>query len=433
MHVRNLLLHGVGDFCRAKVFAAKVIWALVLVGSWSFAIRGSYEVIMSYQQTPTSISMTTIWPDSMPEVTFCPVFFADRGKMEQVGIHQEMYEFLNCFLPISQLATNSCTDTEKNEKSLDRMQGILSKHNISFATLMGFISRPASDVMEIASPNWTHGIEQIVNAKGVCYVAKINETLDMFSLMSLTIYLKLYPLEPAYEWPAVQAPFQGDKLYIGEHGLGLYPMPEIPILRNHFHYSVKIVGKKVVRLPGLSGGFCSESTTLARQFSCIYSCMNDEFEAKNSCSLFNPEEHQPIHHICSPFARKREETMANYKIFFAECFQKCKTPCTTWHYQYAAVTAGILANKSEPSYISIGFENPFSTFKHVEENSYSFDRFVSDIGGQLSLWSGASLVSLFQLAYLIVNNAWDGTQRRKRVKDEKPRKTISTSSTVSVK
>lgn len=80
----------------------------------------------------------------------------------------------------------------------------------------------------------------------------------------------------------------------------------------------------------------------------------------------------------------------------SKCLRTCLPVCEQWIFKHSTLTFDY-----QTSYIHIRLlYNPTDGILTYEEvNTYTFDTFISNIGGQLGLWLGASMVSLFQTFY----------------------------------
>lgn len=73
---------------------------------------------------------------------------------------------------------------------------------------------------------------------------------------------------------------------------------------------------------------------------------------------------------------------------------KCLPECDEWTYHYSTT---VLWDKPVDSVMIWLTQNPFDGILTFEEvPTYTFDTFVSNVGGQLGLWLGASVVSVIQ-------------------------------------
>lgn len=97
-----------------------------------------------------------------------------------------------------------------------------------------------------------------------------------------------------------------------------------------------------------------------------------------------------------------------------ECLSKCQRFCRRWKYEIQINRLPISINSAEirrqlESFNATGFVEIELIFPNQLEYSvieqiptYNFHSFLSNIGGQVSLWSGASIVSVVHLLHFIV-------------------------------
>eukprot|EP00795_Rhopilema_esculentum_P011437 gene11437-21638_t len=112
-------------------------------------------------------------------------------------------------------------------------------------------------------------------------------------------------------------------------------------------------------------------------------------------------------------ARNESELSCTYSIYeslynsnYASC--NCELPCTETRYNKYSSSAKLTS--SDPSIhkhiVAINvFFGGMEYEKITELKMYTTERFVGEIGGQMGIWIGASIFSLFELIYLFVQFA----------------------------
>lgn len=104
------------------------------------------------------------------------------------------------------------------------------------------------------------------------------------------------------------------------------------------------------------------------------------------------------------------------------CVEQCPSLCEKWVFESSVEAHKIEQEESVVEGVtSFHFLNLVSHYggilSHVEVPTYSFDTLVSNVGGQLGLWLGASLMSLIELAMFSLNMCCDRI-RGKKTSDE---------------
>lgn len=88
----------------------------------------------------------------------------------------------------------------------------------------------------------------------------------------------------------------------------------------------------------------------------------------------------------------------------SQCFAKCITPCEQWVYETSVVTNlrpyQFRANLPSSTEVKIQYPDPDTIIVMTETPSTTWQKMLSDIGGMLGLWLGATLLSFVQIIYL---------------------------------
>lgn len=79
-----------------------------------------------------------------------------------------------------------------------------------------------------------------------------------------------------------------------------------------------------------------------------------------------------------------------------KCLSTCIPVCEQWMYKHSTI---IFENFNSSIYLRLLYNPSDGILTYEEVPTYNFDTFISNIGGQLGLWLGASVVSVFQIIY----------------------------------
>lgn len=79
-----------------------------------------------------------------------------------------------------------------------------------------------------------------------------------------------------------------------------------------------------------------------------------------------------------------------------KCLSTCIPVCEQWMFKHSTL---IFDNHNLSIYIRLLYNPSDGILTYEEVPTYNFDTFISNIGGQLGLWLGASVVSIFQIFY----------------------------------
>lgn len=117
----------------------------------------------------------------------------------------------------------------------------------------------------------------------------------------------------------------------------------------------------------------------------------------------------------------RENKM--YEKIVEECAKECLPKCNVTSYQTSICH---WADEIQPNVITLYFHLEYSKLgiQTMEEiPTFTWVTFISNVGGQLSLWMGFSIVTLVQIAFHFVNNCF----RKRKLTMNKTRNISNTS------
>lgn len=165
-----------------------------------------------------------------------------------------------------------------------------------------------------------------------------------------------------------------------------------------------------IKKPCLSNEQLQKLQPYSKNF-CQFDCMNEQFVEKNFSSCYvldfsiRAQDGKPGQYKLCSYLENNLQRKDSIEAFFKDdlfqsCEKSCLTPCELWHYDYTIYTKGpTFLNRTE---LHVVF-NPRNGIIFTEEiPTYSWDTLLSNIGGQLGLWMGGSIISLFQIIYFLI-------------------------------
>lgn len=147
---------------------------------------------------------------------------------------------------------------------------------------------------------------------------------------------------------------------------------------------------------------CLDQTWVENNFS---TCHILEFSLKAQNS--KPEEYK----LCSSLEHDLNVKNAIQSFFdrgvFKFCLKSCLRACERWEYHYTVYSKGVSTDINQTE-LYVLF-NPINAMIFTEEvYTYNWDTLLSNIGGQLGLWMGGSILSVTQLIYFLLLCCVDG-------------------------
>lgn len=127
----------------------------------------------------------------------------------------------------------------------------------------------------------------------------------------------------------------------------------------------------------------------------------------------NDSEEYPLCNVYK-FVPNFDKCMANLSNNAQSCLAKCSPPCTqnTYDVSVSTLKHELTPIQSETDFIIIQLFYQVTTFgieTYEEVFTYSFSSMVSNVGGQLGLWIGASVMTLIQLFVFCLKSCCSGS------------------------
>ncbi len=436
----SLTIHGVARVVHAKTKWGKIIWACLCISAFSFLIRFSVELVIKHFQRNVfeEVTKSPNYIDTLPALTFC------NKNIESKGIPHPVYQDLpeNC----SMIDDKYFANKKNKEYFIAACRIFLSKYAYGPTKINTLLENGQLDTITFPR-NYS-----ILPHFWLCFTFNRDATVSqLFSGEENGLQMILYYDENDYtvkqfssQIGPVMDPRQG--LFVTAHD----PKVHIPdsgeiFLCPGYHTRIKL--KKIVkhRKPAPYTSKCTdpdvkkaEQIFPGRQTTgmCYYSCfiyklyhgcdgIRDSFRPFMSFKDFPKN-------VSANFANCSEKFAAS-EFKFTDC--DCNFPCyeetylleptsTPWPQTWQApMFAPLLAAGSGLNYqytnttiddvrkklIKVTFYyHDMITDVHKEKELYSFSSIVSDMGGQMGLFLGASCLSLVEIALLLINavKAW---------------------------
>ena len=218
----------------------------------------------------------------------------------------------------------------------------------------------------------------------------------------------------------------GVRLYLGYQGSFYQPLKKGYNLSPGFSYFLPFRKQKVLRADPFKNNTCmkhhtvnfySQEKSLVTKYDtnlCSYDCIASTMIKYCNCSGFELPYMYPSIPICDGPSNICLDNIQNKKLKGTfGCLEKCQPPCEETNYlgnlTFLQFPNFINQNKYEES-SSLTRENLIRVqmlFNSInvevweERVMYNFESLLSDIGGQLGLLSGISVITLFEFIYLM--------------------------------
>lgn len=387
-------IHGVPDLVLSRVWASRLIWAGLLCGGLVMFIVQSHKVMDEFMQHPIATRVANFVPSRVPSVTYCPSGWTTHERLKEAGVGRSLAMVLLAVFPLDpydvrhRLRTINLTETYTSFRKLvdETKPGNDSWEKRDLGVLFG---SPPEDMFE---PDEDYVTSISTDTLAACYDANFTnaQTAVEMSLSRFLLKTKFatfpFGLDRGY-----------DSLYIGT---GTFTSDEVR-LAPKVDYMVYISMSKSRRLEDAE---CRDWSSTER-VACIEQCANQILDPLIMCQQERFEELKKL--LPGALHLMNCDMYAYFTIeldleVYGYCFKKCPTFCETMTYQFslASKTVSSMSPNATSRLLEFSLVNVFDSLFISEYPSYTMWTLVSNLGGTLSLWFGASFISIFQLIFL---------------------------------
>lgn len=415
--VDHTTIHGFRDMFYATPKIVKFIWFVIVVICISGAFYQISIMAVNYNSQPTTSHI--YWEMKpryrIPVVTFCPAKWVNFSAAKELGLTNYT------MMALKKAAFGIDGDDNDFSMVANNLDQVLFKRKINLIQLYYAISNKWNRYLECRKCVRVTEIYQQNN--GICYQFHFpflsNKRLTVTSLVDLVFSYKdpTVPLDPEFEM--FNSVLELPKIAIGEAAVSSVAFDSARLKLNRA-YQLKIHVKTIKKLNKLSDP-CREAGSR-------FLNLTFKFASVDACALnCSGYVSGPFYHfclLCDNLRRKTRGTVTfkssnhpcetntwkttgndseqcnnirNYTFENCTLSPECYPPsCDFYLYDYSLM---VLSEYKSNTTVHIFFR-PIEGIETVKEvYTYSWETFLSNIGGQLGLWLGASVVSFFQILY----------------------------------
>lgn len=371
----------------------RVAWVVVLLLAIGVLCRGVYYSVKEYIDQPTITQISITRADGFPEVLLCDPYWMSEERMKQLGFTENFDVAM--VGDLFRLQFTYYADWYDQAQ----LQEFLGKATGNFSTIDEFLEAivaEPSEKMFSYSGKYAANQTNVLTVGGPCVLVQGNVSNSDFygGKGSLAIFLD----DKKKPFNATDVGNGMMYLRLGDYARKTFLADDDPILVSPgFMSHISVTAHKTVQLnspdiPCTTGNAADHDKCLAKAMASI--CTEAGFKLP-----YLPGKGQAIdsvaswHWIANMSASQPSQPKECPAITEMESLlEECPVPCDTWAYD-ASVT---LVNKGDETYsrLTIKFRNPKSVIVYQEEYVISPDMFISNLGGQVSLWSGASMITI---------------------------------------
>lgn len=437
-YIQTSTIHGLGNIFVGKSKIRRFLWLVIVLGAVIGCTHNIIDRIVYLASGPTVTNVSILEPSSIkfPAVTLCNLNLIKRSFLESASMDEKLYKLIKKALYAQGIITNEECNEQFNhlEAEHDRVG-----QNLSFPDLLWYGRHTAEEMIftcRFADKNCdaSNFVPSLTPTGGVCYTfnsrkekqKRMSNGTGIRFALSLVVYVQQHEYNAGYNLDAGikiaihprSEPPQPDEL-----GIAVAPGKNAFISMRQTSVENKSSKRK-----------CREDTDtktfnfLQKEFpyslpACQIDCLRTMIAKKCNCLGASSQEMPPdskfndlnnctssINDVCCQLQQLSD-------ISACDCPEACSKTFYSTGISYSAFPAKYAVDElsrriSNNSFINVsssisslqenflGINIYFETLAIVQEttsNAYDIIALLSDIGGQLALFLGASVISVLEI------------------------------------
>lgn len=400
----RLSLHGIPDLAQANTRPKCLFWTVIVVFSFSMMFKSVARIVLEFATEPTLSKVSTFSPTRLPPVTVCPSHWIDLNRLNWTGFDvAEIQTFLRYLHP-----TYSVPEGEVDEELLLKLQ----RYNGTYDQLFESIS-----ILDFARCSVSHIDSSVLSCRitgGVtggtyCYTVHLTNNFSHYQFM----YARMRISFSAEAWVPVKQSIAITAVPV----VSLWVKPRTnAIIRQGDQVEIALEAMKIRRVH-TSAKPCRKYTPLDVS-KCVMEMWNDICRRLNLKQIWSPGSmgRFDVGELTKP---RCAFNISFDRLVFNDAVlnDRCPLPCEQDTFKALASRMepldgeasstdrnGSLFSNNSDAFVDLFYADPANSIMIEERFLYNLDVLVSNLGGQISLWTGASIVTLWQIAYYMVHS-----------------------------
>lgn len=431
----NTTIHGVKDFFKIDYLWARCLWFIFFFSCLGMMAFEMYQLLKEYSDEPTAtqVRQKYLAQYPYPRLIFCPKEWINETKVAELKVPKPLLIYALSLLKRIRLDPK---DRVALAPQVDRLQEEFDQflRNNSIMNYLDFYLAIADAPDMVSKCDQCNTHRNQVLASGVCIQWRaIDATSDL-----------LIQLPPSFRYTHVRAPedheglvpsyigsFAADAMYVSfRPQFDFFGYDPILLSRNN-SYVFRIKPTNYIRLDK-PGSHCVPERQAKgdgySQLMCYFRC-DESYKAEcQSCKYLSQDRNKVLtangtnltaqaatrifENVDLPYCTSllmdpalNVTCVGRDDAEFVRCARDCKPLCNEWVYETTVIPVAqrnlITDNAGADITCVLSYQVRFGETFIEEVPTYSWETFVSNIGGQLGLWMGASVVSLLQLLHFL--------------------------------
>lgn len=428
--------HGIKDFRRIKTRWALRLWTLIVLAC---AVMMLYEMAMiacQYHTNPTATQVTPWFLENYPypRILFCPNEWINETKVAELNLSKPVVTYALSLLQdlvLAQEEKDNFTASGYNVSDLDlTLRQFLTSRN--YTTYIDFYRLIANEPKMVARCDQCDWTRKHVVASGVCIQLRLLPASSAFLIQSPPAFLYSEPkpdLKASRLVPKYSGMYTTDALYVSYLTQNEFFLHDPVLLNRNSSYVLRIKPTLYQRLNKPEKPCVTPEIyrrTNHSQLMCYARCDEEHKRKCQGCFYlgYHPGKISngtiPADFnipLCSSiFHDVVAENCTSSGPLFDGCIRVCNPLCHEWVYETTIIPVSqrklLSQNKEEDITVAFSYQVRYGETVIKEVSTYTWDTFLSNVGGQLGLWMGASIVSLLQLLHFLAVLLYDQCIRR---------------------
>lgn len=407
-------LAGVKPWSLERHIPGKVIWTIVIILAFGATIRDCCVLFQSFTAEEKGTRVNDAWaPDRMPAVSICPQDWLNTTKLKEEGISQSVTKFALGYLNFRSTALVGGDDSKEfeNQTKLLEIQQDLQKALNRYKSLAGLLvnmSLDADDFIPRATMSIINDIilTRHITPEGVCYRAKAKDSLSIAEMEMAVMTIQLNSDKKT-----------ASRILVGhELEYGVAPVTVRYVLPQA-SYAISVSMSKIKRISTKAtpcrSGVNPDGT---QRYLCAFTYSSQTL-CKNMCQLYigQPGNFSVADDVyCNQYVGtsvecgvKITKSSISKSSWTKICPMACEQITTDFTIEQVA--------QSENGTIAVKVMTVMDAVAIEEYLVFPVDKFMSQMGGAMSLYFGASIVTTFHILYYLLASTWHRVQDRKKI------------------
>ena len=434
----NTTFHGIRDSIQTAGWL-RALWVCIIVLASVAALIGCGLIVWEFNTRPLSVTYSIRENVSLvlPDIVICPFNRFNRTFLQSANVSDQLAQYLELAFPQASQHPFQYKSYKELLDHIDELEAelvqLLDTLGISFAE---FIKQSAIDCRAFfVNKAICDTVQELMTMAGKCFRIPGEEQRNDGHGHAQRIIVRL-PTQ-LYNPAPNQMMNHGIVVKLAERGKGIdHDMSFVPA-GVHAIFPLTATRFEFKHYPPHFLCREEEDTTYSRVW-CFEECFLDKAERECNCSLAAAA--QPgTSNICTPrqffncvytVLRFDDANVVDEQV--AQCKSRCLPPCKNWRYEKTVTYAHFPSEtarhfvkvpaKWEELQNTIILEVFYTTLDYTviqQMLTITPSSFVAQLGGQISLWIGGSIISVMQLfiyvfSYFCVYFRRTNGQRRRR-------------------